>query len=215
MFRRRAFDELLTAKFADGIIGNSPEICSSIVSSYNYPTVQTCVIPGEIEIRHYHRKENKPQILARLGLNATSRLLLSVGSVQGRKELDVILLALHHLCCTTDVDLHLAICGQVESLAHSQLEGLATERGINNRVHFLGYNTPEQLAEYFSAADCFIHPGRWEGSPRVVKEALAYGCGVIASDISGIKNSGPSRPVHQIFCTWKAFGASATDHRIS
>jgi glycosyltransferase involved in cell wall biosynthesis len=192
MYRRRSMDEFLAARFADGIIGNSPEICTSISDAYAYPSEHTCVIPGELDINNYVPVANRQQVRQELGLDASAAILLCVGSVQGRKELDVLLHAVHHLSLTSDLDAHLIVCGSTESAAYAGLRCMANATGIKNQVHFWGRKPPDQLALYYSAADCFVHPGRWEGSPRVIKEALAYGCRVVASDISGSRILDPT-----------------------
>ncbi|MEG1409783.1 MAG: glycosyltransferase family 4 protein [Terrisporobacter sp.] len=55
------------------------------------------------------------------------------------------------------------------------------------KVNFLGRLNHEDLSELFNKSQLFILPSFYEGLPVVVLEALACGCEVIVSDISGVK----------------------------
>jgi glycosyltransferase involved in cell wall biosynthesis len=56
-----------------------------------------------------------------------------------------------------------------------RLEVLSRELGVHNDVLFVGQASGASKFAYLSAADCFIHPSRWEGMPFAVSEALACG----------------------------------------
>jgi glycosyltransferase involved in cell wall biosynthesis len=63
---------------------------------------------------------------------------------------------------------------------------------LENRVHFQGRRTRQEIVEFLGNADVLVVPsvptreGRREGIPVVLMEAMASGVPVIASDISGI-----------------------------
>lgn len=65
-----------------------------------------------------------------------------------------------------------------------QLEGLAEELGIENRVNFLG--TVKDVAKYMAAADGFTLSSKWEGFGIVFAEAQASELPVVATDVGGI-----------------------------
>jgi len=69
-----------------------------------------------------------------------------------------------------------------------QLERLAGELGVAERVHFLGHINHEDLPHYLRAADAFIRPSRTEGFGNSFVEAMAADVPVIATTAGGIKD---------------------------
>jgi colanic acid/amylovoran biosynthesis glycosyltransferase len=74
----------------------------------------------------------------------------------------------------------------------NQLQALARELKIDNRVSFLGFVSQEQLREIFYASHIFLHPsetgrdGNQEGVPNSMLEAMASGLPVFATNHGGI-----------------------------
>ena len=65
----------------------------------------------------------------------------------------------------------------------SQYLDLAEKKGVIDRVFFIGGIPREELALYYSWADCMCTPSRWEGFGLVFIEACACECPVITSNI--------------------------------
>jgi glycosyltransferase involved in cell wall biosynthesis len=74
----------------------------------------------------------------------------------------------------------------------AELEQLAAEAGITDRVRFLGRLTQEEVREVLDRTDIVVAPsvptrdGRREGIPVALMEAMAFGVPVVASRLSGI-----------------------------
>ena len=74
----------------------------------------------------------------------------------------------------------------------TQLEELARELGVQDRVRFAGFLSQEQLREAFYEAHIFLHPselgadGNQEGVPNSMLEAMASGLPVFATRHGGI-----------------------------
>lgn len=65
-----------------------------------------------------------------------------------------------------------------------ELESLGAELGIANKVNFVGHR--DDVSEYWKAFTVFVLPSLLEGTPRVILEAMAVGCPVVASCVGGI-----------------------------
>jgi len=104
-------------------------------------------------------------------------LALFAGDIRtNRKNLDTVLHGLVHV-----PDLHLAVVGNVTKSPYPQL---ASQLGLSERVHFLGYR--RDIAEIMKAVDFFVFPSRYEPFGMVVSEAMATGLPVITTAISGV-----------------------------
>jgi glycosyltransferase involved in cell wall biosynthesis len=66
-----------------------------------------------------------------------------------------------------------------------ELEALARELGVADRVEFLG--SVSSIVPQLRWADVLVLPSYVEGIPRIVMEAFAAGVPVIASDIPGTR----------------------------
>ena len=63
----------------------------------------------------------------------------------------------------------------------SDYERLIQEQQVQN-IALLDFMLPEKLADYFRAADVFVHPSRTETWGLVINEAMANACPVISTD---------------------------------
>ena len=66
-----------------------------------------------------------------------------------------------------------------------QLEQLAAELGIRDRIYFPGYRS--DLLPVYAAFDLFLLTSRREGLPNSILEAMAMGLPVVTADVGGVK----------------------------
>ena len=70
------------------------------------------------------------------------------------------------------------------------LEEMAHEMGIEDRVRFLGWR--RDLATIYAATDVFMLTSRNEGTPVALIEAMASGIPGVSTDVGGVKDVIPA-----------------------
>lgn len=118
------------------------------------------------------------QPTVRPATRSTVTELLSVGYLIERKGHHLVIEALAHL-----PDCRLTIVG--DGPERHQLENLAAQLGVADRVIFAGSLPHEQLPTYYNAADILVLASSREGWANVLLEAMACGTPVVATRIWG------------------------------
>jgi len=112
--------------------------------------------------------------------------ILFVGGLEERKGLPYLFKALR-LLQAAGRDFHFVVVGS--GPAEAKVRQSAQQEGLAGKVAFVGeiLYGPRLLDEYRSA-DVFVLPSIGaEGVPRVIHEAMTFGCPVIATDIGGVR----------------------------
>ena len=114
-----------------------------------------------------------------LSLPKEAFLVLSVGELNANKNQQVIIRAIARL---NDPAVHYVLCGKGDQ--RQELETLAKELNIADRVHFLGYR--KDIADICRQCDVFALPSRREGLPFAAMEAMYCGLPLVNSGIRGL-----------------------------
>ncbi|WP_228508682.1 glycosyltransferase [Herbiconiux sp. VKM Ac-1786] len=104
--------------------------------------------------------------------------VIFVGRVTGEKHLDVLLKAIQLLPASLDVKLD--IVGGGDQLKN--LQAMAQQLGIGDRVSFTGYVTEEEKQRLYTRATVFAMPSIAELQSIATMEAMASGLPVVAAD---------------------------------
>lgn len=108
------------------------------------------------------------------------RLVVFSGRLTHAKGLDVLLDAWPQVLQAVP-EAQLVLVGEGTLLPN--LESQAVQRGVRERVHFMGGQT--DVAPYLQAADIFVLPSRTEGLPVALLEAMACGLPCVATAVGG------------------------------
>jgi glycosyltransferase involved in cell wall biosynthesis len=80
-------------------------------------------------------------------------------------------------------NIHFLVLGDGPELEN--LKKLASEKGVKDRVHFLGRINRDEIINYLKESDLFILNTNYEGLSHVVLEAMAAGVPVITTKVGG------------------------------
>jgi len=138
----------------------------------------------------------KLNLRRKLGIPEDHVILLSVGSVNHNKGIDLMIKAIAELSSTVTQKFTLLIVGpnklcrnfalgssRVDYFSQNILKMIG-DFGLNKNIKFKGVQS--NVYEYMQAADIFIHPSRQEGQPNAIIEAMACGLPVVANLLPGI-----------------------------
>ncbi len=132
-----------------------------------------------IDLRRFHpdAQVDRQTILTRFGIDPTRKIFLFVGRVDREKRLEVLLYAMRQL---QRDDIQLVIAGH--GVEREQLEALAQELELGERVCFAGYIPREVLPALLNSVDIFTMPSEAELLSIASLEAMACGRPVLLAN---------------------------------
>jgi glycosyltransferase involved in cell wall biosynthesis len=122
-------------------------------------------------------------VQGRFGL--TGEFILSVGTIEPRKNLPTLLRAYRQLLDAYKLDVTLAVAGQ-EGWLYAEIPRLVDELRLRDRVRFLGRVSDEDLLHLYNAAGVLAHPALYEGFGLPPLEAMSCGAPVVVSNTSSL-----------------------------
>ncbi len=136
------------------------------------------VVPTGIDVEHFGAGRRDEGVRRRMGARRGDCLALFVSRLAREKNVDLLLRA---VSVANDPSIALAIVG--DGPERADLEQLAVELRIADRVAFLGAVSRDELPDLYASADAFVFPSTTETQGLVLAEALAAGSNVIAADV--------------------------------
>ena len=134
------------------------------------------VLRNGVDLELFHPNDQE-RLRAELDLRRPT--LLSVGNLLAFKGHGLVIEALSLL-----PQCELVIAG--EGPDRAAFEALARQRGVSERVRFVGSLDQQDLRRYYCAADALVLASSREGWPNVLLEAMACGTPVIATAVGGV-----------------------------
>jgi glycosyltransferase involved in cell wall biosynthesis len=172
---------------ADRVIAVSDHIASQASELGVDPTRIRVIRSGVDTVRFRPRDSRSAR--QRLGLDDQSRVVLFVGNLEPRKQVDVLLHALTGVRPhVSDVVLLVVGSGQSAGLDDQTdtLNMLTRELALEGSVRFLGRVDDQRLLDCYAAADVFALPSSSEAQGIAALEAMAAGLPVVASAVGGL-----------------------------
>lgn len=168
----------------DGIIAISEYTKSRILSHVDIEPDKIVVIKNGVDSKFF--LSNAPMEDSALVLkkyNITSRrYILSVSSIEPRKNISALLQAWSRIASVVDDDIHLVLVGRPNPKIFADA-GLGH---VPPRVIFTGYVDDEDLPVLYKSAYFFVYMSLYEGFGLPPLEAMAAGVAVITSNTTSI-----------------------------
>lgn len=139
----------------------------------NAPSIH--VLRNGVDLQLFHPRNHEE---CKIAAGQKGRVLISVGHLVERKGHHLIIEALTQLPEYT-----LLVAGDGEERV--SLDKLAMEKGVAERVKFLGAVTQAELCQWLNAADALVLASSREGWANVLLESMACGTPVVATSIWG------------------------------
>jgi glycosyltransferase involved in cell wall biosynthesis len=162
----------------DAMVVNSPGLAEGFRAQLPELAGHIRIVPNAVVVT----PAQPAPVRAEVGATAGDLLLLSVGGLERRKGLDLLIPALARL---SDHGARLLLAGS--GPARERLAALAAAHGVADRVHFLGQrgDVPALLA----AADAFVLSSLEDSMANAMLEAMAAGLPVLATDVPGTEQA--------------------------
>jgi len=175
------FGELVSCHLSDMITGNSEEVVEGVRKYYRIPSARTKFISAEIDTDFYCPGPSKRK---ELNLPLDKKRVLYAGHFQRHKGIDTLLEAFEILT-QKDKDVRLILLGDLADTGYVWFKNIMMGMSSASQIDVRDRVDSHTLRDYYRSCDVFVCPTHHEGSPRVIKEAIACGCPVITSRISG------------------------------
>jgi glycosyltransferase involved in cell wall biosynthesis len=145
------------------------------LEEYGINPLQVAVLGNGVDIRLFSPNGNRT--------NSRRPYFLTVGRLGPRKGLDDLINCARLVCEQFQDHLfYIAGSGPFES----KLRSLIRRYSLGRQVKLLGHTSDRrQLADLYRGAAAFVHPAHYEGLPTVLLEAMACGCPIVATSVSG------------------------------
>jgi len=165
------FMEKISLVFSENIIATTDSLKQTLIDRGFKKNLY--VIPNQVNQDIFYPIAKK-RARKMLDIDNNSKIILFAGRLEYQKNIPTLMRALGD---ENDIDLFLLGDGSMKNKLTHYSEKLNVNLNLKGRVDH------KELALYYNAADIFVLPSFYEGSPKSLIEAMACGSAIIASNI--------------------------------
>jgi len=160
----------------DEVICQSRYMRDDLVRNFRFPASKSRIIHNPVDVDYIRALAMQSPTSPPIESHAVN--FVAAGRLDPEKGFDLLIEALAVLNRTS---VHLTLLG--EGPLEGDLKRRAAQRGLGDRIHFVGFQA--NPFSWFARSDALVLSSRYEGFPNVVLESLACGTPVIAVPAPG------------------------------
>jgi Glycosyltransferase len=187
-FKRRSWRQMRltirrSAQSAAHIITDSEYSRNDILTTYSLPPDRVTATPLAASSRFRPVGDSSELERVRKKYGISGDYILTVGSIQPRKNMPRLIRAYAQLCREAKLESipKLIVAGKRAWLFDDTLDA-AENSAVRDQILFVGYVPEEDLPALYTAAKCFVYPSYFEGFGIPTLEAMRCGTPTITSD---------------------------------
>ena len=155
---------------------------SHVAWCFRLPESKMCVVPNGVDVSKFSFSFDYWDVRNRFA-HASERILLFVGRLVPEKGLDTLINALP-MIFDGGVNVKLVVVG--EGPQKEMYQGMASDRGLREKVIFAGYVDDWTLRALYRVADVTVVPSKFEPFGIVALEAMAAHCPLVTTSTGGL-----------------------------
>jgi glycosyltransferase involved in cell wall biosynthesis len=175
-------------KAACHILADSWNTRNDLIELLDAPPSKVSVVPGAVDAAFSRVEDSSSLEDARDRYGLPRKFVISVGTLEPRKNYPRLISAYALLRRLTGLPHHLVIAGKPGWLFEETYDRARTE-GVTECVHFLGFVPDRDLALLYALADLMVFPSLYEGFGIPPLEAMACSTPVVCSNNSSLPES--------------------------
>ena len=176
--------EHLASKKTDYLFFVGEELASIYRQKGIQGIISSSVVRSYVDIESFGKTKNrlsdKLEIFDELKLAPESKIILTIGLLEKRKNHAFIIQSLAKLLASSS-ELHLIIAGS--GRLKNKLVLLCKKLNVLHKVHFVGFRN--DIPNLMNSADILVHASSQEGVPQVIIQAIASDVPVVALKACG------------------------------
>ncbi len=153
-------------------------VTRDLAVSYGMDKQRTTIFPWGVDLQLFNPKE-RGRMRLRLGYEE-DLLIIHTRSWEPRYGVDI---ALEGFWRAYQLEPNLRMFMFGGGSQEAMVKSFIKEKGLDDRIHLMGFSQNESLAYYYQAADIFLSASHIDGSSVALMEAMACACPPLVSDI--------------------------------
>ena len=171
---------------ADHILADSQNTAHDLTELWGVPSEKISVLYPGVESRFRPVTDAAELARVREQYDLSQRFILSVGTLQPRKNYERLIRAFGQLWATTEGRPYRLVVVGGKGWLYESIFDCVRELGLEKEVLFPGFVADEDLPALYTLADLFAFPSLYEGFGLPVLEAMACGTPVVCSEASSL-----------------------------